>query len=206
VIDVSTVLSKYPRQAFDLRRNADHSLKKGDTAKAIAQLEQAVRIAPDFYQAHMDLGKLYKSSGRVDEAVREFETAVRLNKSSAEPLVALGEIYLSREQTERAIEVGEEAVKKDSGSPGAFLNLGLALYRSSQLDRAEVAFKQVLNLAPNATQVRLLLANVYLRQQNWAMVRKQLDTYLAENPNAPEQAEVEKIRRGLPPTAWRGKN
>jgi len=46
----------------------------------IASLEAALRIAPDHLGAHMDLGRVYASLGRLQEAERELEAVKRLTK------------------------------------------------------------------------------------------------------------------------------
>jgi Tfp pilus assembly protein PilF len=199
ILDVSELNGKYPKKAVDLCNKAAKSREKGDVRAAASELEEATRIAPNFYQAHDDLGKVYVADGRLDDAEHEFLTAKRLNDSSAEPLIQLTSLYIDRGQAELAVQTGEEAVRKDSRSASAFYGLGLALYRISRLDSAEDVLKNALTLAPAAAQVRLLLANVYLKQKDWKDLRVQLDSYLAENPNGPERAAVEKMRSQLPP-------
>jgi tetratricopeptide (TPR) repeat protein len=135
---------------------------------------------------------------RLDDAEREFLEARRLNNSSADPLIQLSGLYVDRNQPELAVKVGEEAVKKDSRSAAAFFNLGLAFYRLAQLDSAENVLKKALALAPSAGQIRVLLANVYLKRRDWTNLRAQLDSYLVENPNGSERAAVEKMREQLP--------
>jgi Tfp pilus assembly protein PilF len=194
VLNVSDLPGKYPKKAVDLYNKAVKCREKGNADDAIVQLEEAVRIAPDFYQAHDELGKLYKAVGRLDDAEKEFMTAKRLNESSADPLIQLSSLYIDRGEPELAVRAGEEAVRKDSRSASAFFNLGLALYRISRLDRAEDVLKQALALAPSAGQVRLLLANVYLKRHDYDNVRVQLDAYLAQNPQGDLRAAAEKMR------------
>ena len=77
------------------------------------------------------------------------------------------------------------------------MTLGLALYKFAQLDRAEAALKKALELAPKMFQARLMLANVYLKQQRYDSLMDQLDRYLAENPNGEQRSAVEEMRRTL---------
>jgi hypothetical protein len=46
-------------------------------------------------------------------------------------------------------------------------------------------------------QARLMLANVYLKQQRYDNLMDQLDRYLAENPTGEQRAAVEQMRRTL---------
>ena len=54
-----------------------------DTAKAIEKLEQAIRIAPSFRIAHVNLGAEYARAGRLDEAVGQFRVALEIGPPDA---------------------------------------------------------------------------------------------------------------------------
>jgi outer membrane protein assembly factor BamD (BamD/ComL family) len=41
---------------------------------------------------------------------------------------------------------------------------------------------------------RLMLANVYMKQQKWEGALEQLDAYLTENPKASDHAQIEETR------------
>lgn len=196
-IDVSQFVGRYPKKAVGLYEKAAQNKKKGKKDIAVQQLEEATAIAPDFYHAHNDLGLLYQESGRMDEAEREFLRAHDLNRSSADPLVNLTSLYIDENEPERAVTVGEQAVKTNSRSADAFFNLGIALYKTSMLDRAEAALKKALELAPKMFQVRLMLANVYMKLRRYDNLMEQLDSYLAENPKGLHRAQVEQMRQQL---------
>ena len=91
----------------------------------------------------------------------------------------------------------EEAVKANSHSAPAFLNLGIALYKAAMPDRAEVALKRALELAPKMASVRLMLANVYLKLHRYDNVLEQLNTYVAENPRGEQLKAVTQMRDEL---------
>jgi Tfp pilus assembly protein PilF len=196
-IDVSQYLSAYPKKAVDLFKKAIDSKKKGKDEQATKFLEQAIEIAPNFYVAHNALGMLYREAGRNDDAEKEFLKAHDLNQSDAEPLINLTGLYLDKNDPGRAVETGEQAVKANSRSAFAFFSLGTALYKFAMLDRAEAALKKALELAPKMFQARLMLANVYLKQERYDNLMDQLDRYLAENPTGEQRAAVEQMRRTL---------
>jgi len=197
VLDVSKSLERYPRDAVEMYKKASKSVEKNKPEEAVQRLEEAIRIAPDFYDAHLSLGKLFRTAGRLDDAEREWIAAKDLNESSAEPLVLLSALYTERGAFDLAVQAGEEAVRRDSRSVPALLNLGLALYQTSQWRRAETVLKMALDLTPDRGPIRLLLANVYLKQRDWDNLRLQLDSYLRENPDGPEREAAETMRRQL---------
>jgi tetratricopeptide (TPR) repeat protein len=51
-------------------------LQSGQLAESLADLEQAIHLHPELYQAHASLAQLYQRQGRRDEAAREFAFAI----------------------------------------------------------------------------------------------------------------------------------
>ena len=194
IVDASEILEQYPKKAVDLWKKSIGDRKKGKDDKAIEKLEAAVKIAPNFYQAHNDLGVLYTKMNRLEDAEKHLVHAHELNRNSTEPLINLASLYLDQDKPDRAVEVSQEAVKTDSKNGPALFNLGLALYKLSRLDKAEDAFMKALQFAPKMFQVHLALANVYMKLRQYDRMADHLTAYLDENPNSPERAQVEKMR------------
>src|SRR5262249_58151890 len=161
--DVSEFLDRYPKKAVSYFEKGSQLLKKKKNEEAVKYFQNAVDLAPNFYEAHNQLGLAYKEVGRLDDAEQEFLTAHKLNSSNVDPLLSLTALYLDRNDPGRAITAGEQAVKANSHSAFAFFSLGVALYKAAQLDRAETALRRALDLAPKMGGVRLMLANVYLK-------------------------------------------
>ena len=205
-IDVSEYQSAYPKKAVELLKKGIEAKKKGKNDQATKFFEQAIDVAPNFYAAHNALGIAYRDAGRKDDAEKEFLKAHDLNRSDAEPLINLTSLYIDENDPGRAVETGEQAVKANSRSAPAFFTLGLALYKFAMLDRAEAALKKALDLAPKMFQARLMLANVYLKQQRYDNLMDQLDRYLAENPNGEQRPAVEEMRRTLVQARQTGAN
>lgn len=195
VVDVSQLSERFPKKALDSFRKGLDSRKKGNNDQSIKYLEDAVRLAPEFYDAHNELGIAYKHARRVEDAEREFLRAHELNQSNADPLVNLTSLYIDENKPDRAVTTAEEAVKANSRSAPAFFNLGMALYKMAKLDRAEAALKKALELAPRMSTVRLMLANVYLKLRNRDKLMEQLDSYLAENPQGDQRQAVQEMRQ-----------
>src|SRR5262245_14598146 len=151
-VDVSELLEQYPKKAVDLYNKGRDLREKGKNQQSISPLEQAIKIAPEFFQAHNTLGLAYRDAGRLDDAEQELIAAHQINRYSAEPLINLSGLYLDRNEPERAAEVSQEAVLNNSRSAPALFNLGMALYKLSRLDKAEDAFKRCLDVAPKMFQ------------------------------------------------------
>ena len=55
----------------------------GRLDEAIAHYEQALRLAPDFAEAHSDLALALRQAGRMSEADAHYQEATRLNARGA---------------------------------------------------------------------------------------------------------------------------
>ena len=86
------------------------------TAKAIAHLEKAIALSPQWFEPCAELGRLYRSLGRNDEALGYFERAWKLNSTAPGVAYNLAGILRQRgdpraaamEQTYRRLLAGKE--------------------------------------------------------------------------------------------------
>ena len=72
IIDVSEFLERYPKSAVAAYKKGIDAESKGKVSEAVKSLEDAVKIASGFFQAHNALGVAYRKAGRIDEAESEF--------------------------------------------------------------------------------------------------------------------------------------
>ena len=212
VIDVSQMKERFPKKAVQNFEKAVDEERKGQPAKAIKLLEETIRLAPNFFQAHSSLGHLYQVMKRYPEAEKEYLRARELNSKSVQTLINLGTIYIQESEAlkgedeaigkllDQALDVLEEAVKLGPRSAMAYYFLGAANYKSSFFEEAEAALKRARELNPNLSSARLILANVYMKQNRWQDVLDNLTAYLQENPKANDRAAVEEMRSRIAKT------
>src|SRR5712691_4570010 len=131
IVNVSEFLEGYPKKAVDAFKKGVEYRKQKKNEEAMKSFETAIHVAPSFYQAHNELGLVYKEVGRIDDAENEFRRAHELNHTNVEPLLNLTTLYLDENKPERAVSASEEAVQTNSRSAPAFLNLGIALYKAA---------------------------------------------------------------------------
>ena len=75
VVDASELLDQYPKKAVALYKKSISDRKKGRDDKAVEKLEEAVKLAPNFFQAQNDLGVLYNKMNRPEEAEKHLVQA-----------------------------------------------------------------------------------------------------------------------------------
>jgi len=187
-------------------QEATKKLQSGDIEGARIRLESLVTSAPDFYDAHKSLGAAYQRSRRFEDAEKEYQLAGQLRPKSAAPLMQLGSLYLEQIDSGIASKIPEHDVLEKAKvvllraieiSPGmAFARylLGVAYYKLGRYSDAETSLMRALQMEPKIADTRLALANVYIRVQDWANALDQLDTYLKDNPRAPNRERVVETR------------
>ena len=193
---------------------ANKKLLEGRTDESRSRLESIVFQAPDFYDAHRSLAMAYQSSRLFREAEKEYRIAQKLNPTLPGPWLGLASIYLEqaeadvdpsvrRDSVRAALEASLQAIKLDPGVAFGHYLLGVAYYKSSLLDKAETSLIHSLELDPALGMAHLALVNVYVRVQDWGRALGQIDSYIKENPRAPDRdqmlakrSEIERLLAG----------
>jgi tetratricopeptide (TPR) repeat protein len=183
-------------------KEATKKLQSGDLSGARTRLESLIAADPDFYEAHRFLGAAYQQSRLYREAEKEYMVARMLKPLSATPLIHLGSLYLEEVEAgttssvppqdllEKGRDVLLKAVQLNSGGGVARYLLGVTYYKLGHYSDSESSLLRALDLEPRLANIRLALANVYMRVQDWSKALTHLDTYLKENPKAADRELV----------------
>jgi len=126
-------------------------LRTGKPDSAAAHLREALRIRPDYPQAHCAMGNLLAQQGKLEDAGRRYRDALRLKSDYPEARNNLGNVLRLQGRTEEAIAQYREAVRLRPDWPEALVNLGwlLATHPEARLRNGAEAIR----LAQRACQV-----------------------------------------------------
>jgi tetratricopeptide (TPR) repeat protein len=205
-VDAQELSRSHPKKAVQDYEKAIEEIRKENTEKALPLLKSVLDLAPDYYAAHNTLGTVYQKMNRYRDAEDAYKRAVALRPKLDEPLVNLGALYIQEaarltgegSATSTAIlrdarDALKEALNLNRSAMAHYL-LGTAYFRSAAYDDAESNLRQALALEPRMASARLMLANLYIRLQNWQNALLNLDMYLSENPKAPDRVQVQETR------------
>jgi Flp pilus assembly protein TadD len=92
---------------------------KGKRQEAEQTFAEAIRIAPEFPDAHANLGKAYVEKGMIDEGVNQLSEAVRLKASDARFHYLLADAYYRQGRKEIAVVEVVRALSLRSDFPEA---------------------------------------------------------------------------------------
>jgi len=95
------------------KRGADY-YHKGMYDKAIAEFQKALRIKPNYSEAHNNLGVIYRIRSMYDKAIYEFNEAIRLKPNFAIAHYNVARAYSQRNEKSNAIESLKKAISLDN--------------------------------------------------------------------------------------------
>ncbi len=202
LVSVEELRRDVPRDAVEEYERAVEELQKENSDRAIDHLGRALEIAPDFYDAHLQLGFTHQRAERPNEAIASLERAVELNDVSREGRSWLGRLYFETDQFARAADQLSARIELGAPSADDHFFLGSSYYRLGAIAESEQHLLRAAELVPETSgPARLQLFNVYIRSGQTFQALKQLDAYLEAFPDAPNSDAIreraDQIRRDL---------
>ncbi|HEY2891125.1 MAG TPA: sulfotransferase [Dongiaceae bacterium] len=130
------ILNNYGAVLIELRR----------LPEAIARLEQAVRVKPDYAEAHYNLGNALRQSGETQQAIRAFRQTLALKPGYAAALQNLSDSLRDTGEYRQAVDCMHQAIALQPANAALQNNLGIALRETGELDEARRAFDRAIAL------------------------------------------------------------
>jgi tetratricopeptide (TPR) repeat protein len=153
--------------------------------EAINEYEAALRIKPDYEEAHYNLGiELAKIPGRLPDAIAHFEAALRLKPNHAEAHNNLG-IALATipDRSPDAIAHFEAALRIKPDYAEAHYNLGSELAKiPGRLPDAILEYEAALKINPGFAQACYDLGNAWSQQGRYSTACEAYEEALKLNP------------------------
>ncbi len=168
------------KQAVKALERGQKDARDGKLRQAADEYRQAIRIDPDYAQAHQELGSLYLHQGEAEAARAELAAARRLGLDSPEVLGSLALALLQLNRPKESESAARETLAKDPSNALANYALGSALLFYSTdfpliLDHLARAAEQI----PSA---RLLTAKVRAKSGDIRGAIQDLTEYLIVCP------------------------
>jgi Flp pilus assembly protein TadD len=206
-VDLRQLQADIPDAASREYTQAIEEAEDENWERAAQHLERAVALAPDFYDAWIDLGGQYDRLGRYDAAEAAFVRATEVNPAGALALVNLGVLFYQRGERERGDEntaAGDayslaenwlrQAIDLNPAAANARSYLGAVLYRQNRLTESEDMLRSAIALDAAYVDAQLMLINVFARQRRYDAALEQAVAFLEDHPDAPEREAIERVR------------
>ena len=166
-----------------------------DARTALKRLRAAVNAAPQFYEAHFQMGVAYLNLGNRNAAEMSERKAIELSGDTyAEADFVLGSLLLDQNHTDEGERVIRHGLDVDPVAWLGHYELGRALLNSNKVADAEKSAMQARALQPKAPVVYRLLANIHIRERNSAALLEDLDSYIKLDPDSPAGSRAKQMR------------
>jgi tetratricopeptide (TPR) repeat protein len=125
--------------------SADYA-EGGDLDRAIAQLNEALRLDPSFAEAYTQRGVFYTMKNDYDRAMSDFTAAVRMDPSLADAYMNRGNIYNSQGDTDLARADYDTAIRLRPDYAPLYYSRDTLYEKQKDFDRARADFEYALML------------------------------------------------------------
>ena len=188
-----------PERARREYSEAQKKLSRRDVAGAVAHLERAVKIAPQFSAAWNNLGTIAYQSREFQKAESHFRESLEQDPEAFEPAVNLGGVLLTLEKFDEALKYNLYSVLMRPGDALANSQLGMNYFALGDLDRGLKYLTIAKQIDPtHFSHPQLTLAEIHLRRNNPRAAADELEDFLKRHPDWPQGAKmrqaIEKLR------------
>lgn len=183
VKEASQNIPKDARKALDKARKYREQ-KKFDAA--LTELDKAINLYPDYFQAFAEKGLVQINTGHTNEALDNFGRAIEIFPAYEPAVSGAGYCMLTLGKYDLSAALLEKAVYLDATRAQNLLFLGIANLALSRWQKAQEALERALKLnAAESSAARLYLADAFAGQRLYTRAADELRTYLQLNPGAP---------------------
>jgi tetratricopeptide (TPR) repeat protein len=154
----------------------------GRFSKAIPELREAVRLAPDSIEYRIKLGSMLKSKRLLPEAEAEMHTVLQMQPSSGEAWHVLADAYHMDNKLELAIKAYREALSLTPDDYRVWYDMADAYSRQQKFKEAIAAGEKAVQYKPDDVEFHQLLCYAYGMDNQQAQSAREARKVLAVDP------------------------
>jgi tetratricopeptide (TPR) repeat protein len=142
--------------------------EKGDYDQAIADLNQALKLKPDYAEAYNNRAIIYAQKGNYDQAIADISQALKLKPDNADAYNNRGIVYDKKGDYDQAIADLTQALKlKPEDNAEAYSNRANAYVNKGNYDQAIADCTQALKLKPNLAEAYAIRGSAYAKKSDY---------------------------------------
>jgi len=169
-----------PNSALMHQLMAHELAKQGDTAGAIGNYREALKIDPQLPGLHFELAEMLNSSGTPDaqeEAKNQYKAALATNSLDEKSECRLGEIAYRESDLKESFARYSRAVQLQPNDPEANIGLAKALIEMKQPQKAQALLEHALQIDPTNSVGHFRLSMLYRQDGRVEDAKRELQEY-----------------------------
>ena len=183
VFNLLASVGRFAEAYTDLGTALDETGKREEAA---AYYQRALRINPDYVNAHFNLAQSLTFMGRRDEAITQYTEALRLDPQDAMAHYNLANLLTEAGRESEAISHYIVAARLAPGDARSQINLGNLYLKQAQWDDAIAAYMEALRIDPNSFEAHNNLAIALANRGDLVHAAEQFREAARLNPAQPE--------------------
>ena len=134
--------------ASPLQERPSDTASQGGPDPDIAELDAALRLAPNDAQAHRRRGNLWGRKGDMDRALADYDQAIRIDPNDIAIFHDRGVMWQRNGELDKALVDLDRAVRMSFADPEVYSDRGAVWFEKGRYDRALADFNQALKIDP----------------------------------------------------------
>jgi len=119
-------------------------MERGMKDKAVAKLQEILKLDPGFCDAHILLGHTFIDDGKIDEAIAEFTYVIKCDPTSNDAKIGLGMAHAKKGDMDKALEYFQGALRLNPKPDKVYYEIGKAYEKKGDLAKAIESYKLAL--------------------------------------------------------------
>ena len=182
-----------PPEARKLCESGVRNLEK-DPGKGFSDLERAISLFPDYFDALYFLGNAYSSRREYEKAYPYLLKAVDINPRSSSAYYLLGYGFYQLKQIPAALMAAQTVVTLSPASTDGYLLYGTLLRLNGELKKAESILLKAKSLDKKKTaEIYWQLALVLNKLDRNAEAAAELEAYVKLAPDSPDKKKIKDL-------------
>jgi len=132
----------------------------GEKKIALELILKALKIKPNYDEAHNNLGNIYRSLEKFDLAITHYRLALKLKPKVANVHYNIAISYDEKGDSSKAIEEYKIAISYFANNPIFHFNLANTYRSAGKLSLAEKEYRKVISIKPDYAEAYSQLANI----------------------------------------------
>jgi len=184
VKEFTQLAAKYPRVPSVHYNLAIAHLLNRDLAKAIASLNEAVRIEPDYTDAVMLLSELNLRKGDASAAIASLRQLLQRQSNNVPAHLLIANAYLARQMPDEALGVYRRLASMMPTNPQPPFLMGRVLRSQGKIQEARQAFEKAANFAPDDLVLLEQLVDLDLSERKYDSALKRVTEAINKDPKS----------------------